>query len=373
MRLFLILLLIIFSVASCKELPDKSKNAFYYWKTRLELKEKDVDIANQFNIGHYFIRYFDVQYSEGYGKPVPLGILETDVYKGNYFVNRKTFTPVVFIDNNTFIKSTDAQLEELSDNIKRKVEEITSEILSYIDLDEAETEGMEWNEINKKQDSIRNIIQANLKEVQIDCDWTKTTSPRYFKFLQNLQVKYGDTIKVSCTLRLHQYKYRTETGIPPVSKVMLMCYNVEDIKSFSTKNSIFSEEVVKKYLIKERYPIALDIALPIFSWGIVFRNKKFIGILNNLDEKLVAADTNLIHVKDNLFQFKIDVEIGNTYVRAGDLLRLEQPNKTEIQNIISLLKRKVVSSQSKITFYHWDHDLIKNYNEDIQNYYHSFN
>lgn len=55
-----------------------------------------------------------------------------------------------------------------------------------------------------------------------------------------------------------------------------MCYNISDIKNPGTENSIFTEGEARKYFTNiNKYPLPLDIALPAFSWAVVYRNGKF--------------------------------------------------------------------------------------------------
>lgn len=45
----------------------------------------------------------------------------------------------------------------------------------------------------------------NVKEIQIDCDWTASTQEAYFEFLHYLKEKAKDKqIQLSATIRLHQ-------------------------------------------------------------------------------------------------------------------------------------------------------------------------
>ena len=74
--------------------------------------------------------------------------------------------------------------------------------------------------------------------------------------------------QLSATIRLHQVKYREETGVPPVDYGVLMYYNMGHISAMGA-NSIYDRSTALRYLGKLReYPLPLDIALPMFAWGV---------------------------------------------------------------------------------------------------------
>ena len=84
------------------------------------------------------------------------------------------------------------------------------------------------NDLAKKTfDFIAQINSKNkisCQEIQIDCDWTKSTKDKYFYLLK--KIKELSKKEISCTLRLYPYKYPEIMGVPPVDKAMLMCYNL---------------------------------------------------------------------------------------------------------------------------------------------------
>jgi hypothetical protein len=348
------------------------QRAFYYWKTRLSLDKASAKLADDLRVGRFYLRLFDVEYSPLYGEAVPVGSLDANSFYSGY-ATTKPFTPVVFISNNAF-SHLDAQgCTVLAEKIVRKVAEYKGQLAEAMSNNLPYDDAQPYEENQRLRDSLKAVYLEAVGELQIDCDWTASTRERYFQFLKEVKQRLPKGQGLSCTLRLHQYKYREETGVPPVDRAMLMCYNMDDIKNPDTENSIFSAAVAKKYLAEKGYPLPLDVALPIFSWGILFREGVFKGILNNLDENLVRADSQLEKIGGNRYRFKVDAEIGNTYIREGDVLRLEQPDKQEIEEVIKLLNSKIDTRQSTVAFYHWDEQLIKNYQNEINTYYNSFN
>ena len=136
--------------------------------------------------------------------------------------------------------------------------------------------------ISKLIDAFQPVVNKLPKEIQVDCDWTLQTKEKYFALLNTLKNHFGNKLIVSATIRLHQVKYATTTGIPPVQKGMLMYYNMGNIQRLQS-NSVFNETDAANYApyIKQ-YPLRLDAALPVFSWIKVIRNRKIMQLMNTV-------------------------------------------------------------------------------------------
>ena len=113
------------------------------------------------------------------------------------------------------------------------------------------------------------VSNTAIHEIQFDCDWTQSTKEKYFKFLRHFrQLQNDPTFQLSATIRLHQIKFANQTGVPPVNRGMLMFYNMADLESIKTPNSILDLEVAHQYIDSQTtYELPLDFALPIFSLG----------------------------------------------------------------------------------------------------------
>ena len=271
---------------NCNE-PNNNVRAFYYWQTIMNFDNENQQLANKLNVQEMYVRCFDVDWNFSYEDAVPLGILKdgkTILENGQNL----SIIPTIFIVNRVFKHLPDDKLEALADRILQKI----------------------------PYDS------THYNEIQLDCDWTASTKDKYFKFLKIFKKQLDKNKILSITIRLHQYRDRKLMGIPPVDRGMLMCYNVASPKEFGIKNSILDAEIVKKYLKGEKYPVPLDIALPIFFWGTWFRNEQFKGILSGWDTE-DAADESTYQILgsqgNDRYQLKKDTVIGNNYLREGDL------------------------------------------------------
>jgi hypothetical protein len=200
-------------------------------------------------------------------------------------------------------------------------------------------------------------MKNNIDEIQIDCDWTERTREKYFGFLKSLKQRYPDKL-ISATIRLYPYKYYEKMGVPPVDKGLLMCYNLTDIKSPDNYNSIFKIGDLKQYLGIKKYPLPLDVALPVFGWYAWFSDGKFKGIIYPDENDSVTADKRFFKQAGSNYLLIGDTIINNNYLREGDLLRLEYPDQDELAEAAKMLHDKLPQTK-RITLFYWDTFLIK--------------
>ena len=316
--LLLILLLILFS---CKEV--KHPYTFYYWKTKLSLNQTESNTLQEATIPYIYVRYFDVDKISGKFHPIAV------ISKGQNFKTYKQIVPVVFITNRTFINITPQDITFLAKNT--------------LDL------------IKKKNNDY--TLKTN-NEIQIDCDWTSGTKDDYFQFLKKLK-EISDK-DITSTLRLHQVKDKKIMGIPPVSKVYLMCYSTSSPLEDSDKNSILDVQLLKNYLYKlEDYPIKnIDVALPIYSWGIVTNHLGKHRLINALNEKDLQnpdfkkiSETEAEVLKDGFY-------FGN-FLNKGFKIKIEKISDKQLDEVTDFLNKKI--TQYHIVYYQLDNKFLGDY------------
>jgi hypothetical protein len=123
----------------------------------------------------------------------------------------------------------------------------------------------------------QHIPYTTYQRLQMDCDWSLTTRDKYFALLKRLTPHYPE---LSATLRLHQIKYFKKTGVPPVKRAVLMYYNMSDIHDINTENYVLDHTIGKRYFVNfEHYPLALDLALPLYQQIRVIRQHKLVLLL----------------------------------------------------------------------------------------------
>lgn len=289
MRLLpLLLLTVLMTTCSGPEpgAPSGSGPGVYYWKTSWKISAADQAELRRAGVRQLFLRFFDVDWDFNQAEARPRGILQLP--DSLTLDSALAITPVVFIVERVFRQDVD--VADLAERIGRTITGL----------------------------SAQHPVLARAARWQIDCDWTPTSRDRYFAFLEALQKK-NPKLTINVTVRLHQYRERVENGVPPVPEGLLMCYNMEPVQNPETHNAIYREDLLRGYLKAPPYPIPLDVGLPIFEWGAAFRDERFLGITPPPD----SANTVFLPVSATHFLVRRDTTLGETFVRAGDLVRYD--------------------------------------------------
>ena len=340
-------ILLVFSIfllfSSCENKVEKVIPSFYYWKTDSYFSDVEKNYLDEFKIQKLYVKYFEVDYSEALGN---FPIAKT-VYRPNNYCNEdKSLTyeviPTVYLKNIVFKKSSKKELVKLADDVNYLIGKYT----------------------NEKVDSVP------IKEIQMDCDWTASTKDNYFYFLKELKKISNKTI--SCTLRLYPYKYPDKMGVPPVDKATLMCYNLINPLENPSKNSILDLDELQSYLnIKQKYPLHLDVALPLYSWAQIYQNNQFVKVIYNGDQ----LQKNMKKIKPFWYEVTKDTTINyETYLRVGDKIKYEEIDANQVKKAISILKKDLkLDKEITVTLFHLDENQLSNYsNEEISSFYSSF-
>lgn len=320
MRHFKILFVfLLFLIVSC----DKKENhpyTFYYWKTNLKLDHEEKKTLDQATVPYLYTRFFDVDKVNGKFQPVAV------ITKDKSFQSDKQIVPTVFITNQTLLGISAEEIKFLAESIH---------IL-----------------IQKKAEEYH--LKTN-NEIQIDCDWTAGTRNDYFKFLKELKKISGK--EITCTLRLHQVKDKKQTGIPPVEKVYLMCYSTSSPLENSDKNSILDINILKSYLSKmEDYPIKkIEVALPIYSWGIVTNHLGKHKLINALSKRDLE-NPNFKKISEHEIQVLKDGFYFGSYLNKGFKVKAEEISEEQLQEVISFLEKKI--PHFNIIYYQLDSKFV---------------
>ncbi|HUC82133.1 MAG TPA: hypothetical protein VMR70_14615, partial [Flavisolibacter sp.] len=205
-------------------------------------------------------------------------------------------------------------------------------------------------------------------EVQLDCDWTVNTKTQYFFLLNELKKQpFFQAKTVSATIRLHQLKFISQNGVPPVDKGLLMCYNMGNLRHPQTKNSIIEEAELKKYINNlEKYPLPLDIALPIFDWYILFEGEQYNGLVRDFQPGEKDAGKSRI-------EFLQDTVINGYSFKAGQWLRYETSDAEVVQACAERISKKLGSKEVTVILYHLNEKHLSKYSQhELENFYSSF-
>ena len=335
---FLSLLLLLSLCFSCSEPSEPAQRAFYYWRSRLHWQAEDTRYFAAEKIPRLYVRFFDVGWQQTEAMPI------APVEWSDSLPNNLDVVPVVFITNETMTRLKDSLVNDLGQKIATKIKNMAA----------------------------RNGLDS-LREVQIDCDWNGSTKDKYFNLLKKIKAEIP-AVQLSATIRLHQVKFFKKTGIPPVDKGLLMCYNMGTPKKFETTNSVLDLDIVKSYTKSlENYPLKLDVALPLFSWGVVFRNKKFVVLLNNLRHKDMAGNEGIQHMATNYYTITEEMQLMGTELYPGDVVRVEEVSPELCRETAEQIKKNLKQNAGYISLFHYDPKVTENYaKEDIQSIYRIF-
>ncbi len=321
------------------------ERSFYYWRSVLKFNNYEKQQLDSLNIKTLYIKFFDVVWDETRKDAMPVSKLLADKNSLAIIPQHRTFTviPTVFITNECMQKIDSAQIQSLAQNIHSLILQLT-ESYSF----------------------------TNIAEVQFDCDWTAATKNNYFLLLEKIKAFWKNTtIPISATIRLHQIKFLTKTGIPPVDKGLLMCYNMGNLKDPASSNSIIETKELKKYIGNlASYPLALDVALPLFDWKVLFRNAQYSGLIRDLSSSIF---TDAFTKKNgNRYEILKDTLLQGYELKKGDIVKDEQSNYDEIISAASEISNRLKNTQIRVALYHLDSVLLSKYtSHELENIYNS--
>ncbi|WP_151948389.1 hypothetical protein [Aliarcobacter butzleri] len=230
------------------------------------------------------------------------------------------------INEKLYIKVLDVNFSTKLELLKTNIKEPPKNFIPVIYITNETMKNVDYSLLSKA--ILETLKNYKFDEIQIDCDWSLSTRSNYFNLLEDLKEKLNKTI--SATIRLHQIKYYTKTGIPPVDYGVLMYYNMSNIGDFNTKNSILDNEIAKKYHYNfDVYPLKLKLALPLYSQAIQFREEKAISLFEGVEEKDFNNDFEKL--ENNRYKVLNSHYFKGRYIYKDDIFRFENSNEQDIK------------------------------------------
>ena len=218
-------------LTSCTSISEDTTleegNAVYYWRTDLRLDSIERAFLAQYNINKVYCRYFDVVMNDDASEPKP----NATITFSDTLPDSIEIIPTVYITE---------------DCMHKRYPDLAKKIVSRI---------LQMNETN----DIRNV-----REIQIDCDYTSKSRRTYYDFLKEVRTQLSTVnCQLSTTIRLHQLSMEA----PPVDYGALMIYNTGDPNKWEERNPILDMRDVFPYLkYLDKYPLPLAAAYPVFHW-----------------------------------------------------------------------------------------------------------
>ena len=253
-------------------------NAVYYWRTDLRFDSTERAFLNNYNINKVYCRYFDVVMSPDSDEPKPNATITfSDTLPDNVEI-----IPTVYITEDCMHKRHKGLAEKI---VKR-----------IMQMDET-------NDID------------NVREIQIDCDYTSKSRKIYYDFLKEIShlshITYHLSL-VSTTIRLHQLSMEA----PPVDYGALMVYNTGDPRKWEERNPILDYRDVYPYLkLLDKYPLPLAAAYPVYQW---VRNIQGVRIEHTVEAEEILKVKHAIEKERNdlsrsIITYHLDKDNINRY------------------------------------------------------------
>lgn len=340
-----ILVVVLFFIANCSLISCRERHphrnierSFYYWKSIFKLTDYEKKRLDSLQVKTIYLKIFDVDWNKEMNQPIPKAQIR--IIDSSYLqINKIKIIPVIFITNECIQKLEATQVDKLAGKIEMLVKNI----------------------------QLNSFLGQQINELQIDCDWSEATKEKYFYLLTTLK-KFGFA-NLSATIRLHQIKFVATTGVPPVNKGLLMCYNMGNLKDLTTKNSIIESEELKKYTSNlGAYPLPLDVGFPLFDWYVLVRKNKYSGLVKSID----TNNPLLSKIGPNQFIFLKDTVINAIEFKKNDLLRKEISSNNEVLSAATFISSKLKNTTLSVVLFHLDSVTLKKHSTyELENIYNS--
>lgn len=316
-------------------------NAVYYWKTVFRPDSAELAFMRQHDVRRIYLRMFDVT--------------ETEASDAGDIESR--------VEPNATVTLDEAYLNALEDLLPDvefvPVVYITLEALKAVD-------GHEGFLARNIVTMVRNMCHYNalpgVTELQLDCDWTASTENSYFTLCDSVKrcFKYLELPwRLSSTVRLHQLS----EDVPPVDSGVLMVYNTGDFSDPDAENSILSLGDVSPYLDNlPGYPLHLDVAYPTYSWQLLFRDRRFVGLLNGLNLEDTVQFRRL--GADIYGSLRYMWYTEDDLMMTGDIIREEQSEYETIAAVKSMIDKELSGRRYSNIIYHLDNHNLSKYTSD---------
>ena len=145
-------------------------NAIYYWKTVFRLTEYDRQFLKKHHIRKIYLRMFDVDYGENMDGELEVLPFATTLFQDTIPAGIE-IVPTVYITTKAIRQDAD-----FAEAMYKRIRAMMT------------------------RHHIRNV-----REVQVDCDWTAKTQKAFFRLCQRLRDKlHTDSLSLSATIRLQK-------------------------------------------------------------------------------------------------------------------------------------------------------------------------
>lgn len=318
----------------------EAARAMYFWRTDFRLSEEETAFLCTHDISKIYLRYFDVTVN-GAGQVMPNATVSftTDTLEGLEII------PTVFIVENC---------------LQHNMDSIAQKLVARI---------LQMNQTHHRGD---------VKEIQIDCDYTHRSRERFYAFLNEMRNELQPKgIRLSATIRLHQLSMPP----PPVDYGALMVYNTGNVANPNGRNPILSIEDVAPFLKKlDDYPLPLCAAYPIFDWVALYGNESQQLTPNTQHQTLrhllyghSLEDTTLykpledgkyLVLASRTLPTTLGRDAAGIHLHVGDTIRHWQCDISDILKVKNAVEKHRSGINNRVILYHLDKQSLNHYKHE---------
>lgn len=329
-KLSLALGCLFFLLNSCSE-QGKTKNAFLIRNNHVQFDEYRRELLRQTNTNKVYIKIFDVVFNEWQQRPLPLAQVEFDTASLKWLKSSGIeIVPVIYINNDLLEKVNPDRINALADRVM---------MLLKTRLDQFDI--------------------LNEKTIHIICDWSVLSKEKYFDLLTYFQLlPFFSDKQISISVRPKQVENSNQYGTPPVKRV-IYTLDVQDEK--------FDPSAIGKY------PLPMDISLPLFNDPIVFRNNSAMGAISGIPDS-TWQNEKVCQKAGDYFEVMRDTVVHFHYFKKGDQIEYKFGDTAAPRRIAALIKDQLKSQESTIILNQLDSIKIRQYNaSQLKAAFESFN
>ncbi|MBL7952416.1 MAG: hypothetical protein JNM62_11935 [Flavobacteriales bacterium] len=294
----------------------------FRWRNAYWLEGEEAQAIQRDQIQRVYMKLLDIDWNSAHGAH-PVSSVNVPYQWKNYsdlggeWTDRVELVPCIYITNNTFLKISEKEVDELAANLLRK---------------------------------LRMECPVKIHGVMVDCDWSAKTKAKFFRLTRIMNDSLD--LPLTATIRLHQYAQPKKSGVPPADRGMLMPYNVGNITAPGNVNSIFDRATAEPYFASTKpYPLPLDIGLPAFSWGVQFRKGAFVGILKQ-EQVYDAMNAGLLSGETHgVLQVVNEDNKAMPELHLGDEIRTETITPELIAQVTELARTAVNSDTLAVAYF----------------------
>lgn len=303
--------------------PQPLAASFFCWETVLKIPPDDRALLDSLGVNKLYVKVLDIGRNPETGEIEPYSVTDLSDTSALTGLN---IVPTIFITNEVFKNISEQKIDWLAGKVAASSPPSGGERAGRL----------------------------------LDCDWTPSTRDAFFLFLKKLRGHLPPGTRLEATIRLHQYKFPGQTGVPPVDRGMLMFYNTGDVDVEGERNTVFHPDDALKYVegAPKRYPLPLDLALPLFSWGIVYREGELWKIIPGplpLDEMRRSGKYLEMNGDDpftaKLWELREGTFLGGHYLRPGDRLRVSAISPELLLKSAEIAQKLDLANDAALVFF----------------------